>query len=330
VKEKNMAQSQLFPITRVQSFIFILFFSASSQSAIFGNNNIHLMTSSSSKHHLGQATAIAILNSNYEKNQAGKVTLFTEPITSLCKSETMHNEPSLAFACTGFLIAPDLLVTAGHCLYAVNSPNQELKNESGLACEIFDWYFDFEANSEGKAQTKDIPSENLYRCKRIVYAVQKETAPFQDYALVQLDRAVVNRTPLKLAQKPSAEMSLGTSLFMIGHPLGTPKKMTDQGDVILNNPVASTFVTNLDAFSGNSGSPVFNSKNEVTGILVSGTPSANTYYDSENKCERLNRCSSDGKTCQAPDTETSWFPGFQIVGSDVQRIEPILQLLKDL
>ncbi|MFN7904527.1 MAG: trypsin-like serine peptidase [Pseudobdellovibrionaceae bacterium] len=325
-----MAQSLLFAVTRVQSFIFILFFSASSQSAIFGNNNIHLMTSSSSKHHLGQATAIAILNSNYEKTQAGKVTLFTEPITSLCKSETMHNEPSLAFACTGFLIAPDLLVTAGHCLYAVNSPNQELKNESGLACEIFDWYFDFEANSEGIAQTKDIASENLYRCKRIIYAVQKETAPFQDYALVQLDRAVVNRTPLKLAQKPSAEMNLGTSLFMIGHPFGTPKKMTDQGDVILNNPVASTFVTNLDAFNGNSGSPVFNSKNEVTGILVSGTPSANTYYDSENKCERLNRCSSDGKTCQAPDTETSWFPGFQIVGSDVQRIEPILQLLKDL
>ncbi len=122
---------------------------------------------------------------------------------------------------------------------------------------------------------------------------------------------------------------LGSKHFMIGHPFGTPKKMADQGIVLLNQSTKSTFVTNLDASEGNSGSPVFNDKNEVVGILVSGTPSANTYYDSKNKCERVNRCDEKGNQCMLPDKDNSIFPGFQIVGSDVQRIAPLIELIEN-
>lgn len=295
--------------------------------AVFGQDNRQKTTFNSPLYPLARATAVALLKSGYSQHQTGTISLSTDLLTQFCKDELFYNEPSIPYACTGFLVAPDLLVTAGHCMYAINTPNQELKDESGLACEAFDWIFDYATQPDGTVNLEKIPAENLYHCKRIVYAVHKDKSPFQDFALIQLDRTVTGRNPLKLS---STNPALGSEHFMIGHPFGTPQKISDHGRVLLNNPAHSAFVTNLDASEGNSGSPVFNSKKEVVGILVSGTPSANTYYDSKNKCERVNRCNDQGKNCALPDKDTSLFPGFQIVGSDVQRINPLISLIQNI
>lgn len=290
--------------------------------ALFGIDNRRVLTPASPYQEQARATAISVLSSAFRINDKGFVDLDTTPLTQLCTDELMHNEPSLPFSCTGFLVAPDLLATAGHCVYAVNNPGQEIRNETGLACEAFSWLFDYQTDQAGISKTKDLPAENLYRCKRIIYAVHKETAPYQDYALIQLDRPVKGRTPLKISR---GFVPVGSQTFMIGHPFGTPKKFTDQGRVLLNNLKASAFVTNLDAFEGNSGSPVFNSKKEVIGILVSGTPSTGTYTDTKNKCERVNRCKENGTACVVPEENIAHFPYFQVIGSDVQRILPLLE-----
>lgn len=300
---------------------FLLVFSSfNAHAAIFGADNRHTVLPGSPAFELSRATAIAVLSANFSVNKAGLIDLDTGKLENLCSNEPLANEASLDYSCTGFLIAPDLLVTAGHCVYAINTPTQTLEHETKLACETFSWLFDYRA----PVQTKNINPDRLFKCKEIIYARQTETAPFLDYALIRLDRPALGRAPFKLAAKAVAS---GDAVAMIGYPFGTAARYTDSARVTLNDVRRDSFLTTLDAFEGNSGSPVFNSAREVVGILVGGTPSANTYTPKGLRCERVNRCSEDGTACDVPDTDTSVLPGYQGVGSEVQRIQPILDLI---
>ena len=305
----------------------LLIFPALGHAAIFGVDNRRPLTPDSSQHFLAQATAVALLSGNVSQNADGTIDLLTGRVSPVCGNEKFGTDSSLDYACTGFLVAPDLLVTAGHCVYAVNTPNKELRNETGLACKVFSWLFDYEDQAHSKAATKNINPNRVYGCKQIIYATQTEKAPFLDYALIQLDRPALGRTPFKLA---SVRPGIGSMLSVIGYPFGTPVKIADQGRVTSDNPSRDSFLTSLDAFSGNSGSPVFNGGNQVVGILVGGTPSRDTVTNDKYKCEQLNRCDENGLNCMFPDKDTSVLPGYQGVGTEIQRIEPILKLIRAL
>ena len=202
-------------------------------------------------------------------------------------SDVPYSNQLAAATCSGFLVGPDLLVTAGHC---VNSSD---------SCENNAWVFDFAVNEKnaGKEMTSmRLAKKNVFYCKEIVekrfsaptpiYANDMPTeawggyggyrpAPIDydystdyDYALIRLDRPVKGRESLTFRTKEQIET--GTHLVVIGHPLGLPRKLTDGGHVI-NNDYPNTFYANLDAFHGNSGSPVFDAKTGmVEGILVTG------------------------------------------------------------
>lgn len=290
------------------------------QAAVFGVDNRHVINAASPAFEMSRATAIAVLSSNMTTAPNGTITLSTGKLENLCADEPLANETSLDYSCTGFLIAPDLLVTAGHCVYAINTANQTLEHETKLACEAFSWLFDYRA----PVQSANINPDRLFKCKEIIYARQTEHAPFLDYALIRLDRPATGRTPFKLASKPVVS---GEGVAMIGYPFGTGARYTDAARVTVNSSQRDSFLTTLDAFEGNSGSPVFNAAREIVGILVGGTPSANTYTPKGLRCERVNRCNENGSQCNAPDTDTSALPGYQGVGSEVQRIQPIIDLL---
>jgi hypothetical protein len=264
-----------------------------------------------------------VLNVNEIGQPDGSFDLDVGALNDLCPGEPLHGDPSLSYSCTGFLVAPDLLVTAGHCLYAVNTPDHRLRHETELACKTFDWLFDYAAPRGGPAQTKGISSSALYHCREIIFAVQRESAPYSDYALVRLDRPVADRTPFRLGTG-----AVTGDLAMLGYPLGTPVKYTDNGHVLRDDPTRSSFITTLDAFEGNSGSPVLNAAHEVVGILVGGTPVPFSYSDRRLACSRLNRCDEAARTCTVPDADTSLFSGFQTTGSEVQRIQPVIDLIK--
>jgi V8-like Glu-specific endopeptidase len=301
-------------------FFFILIFTSSlAQAAIFGADTRERVFANSASAPLARATAIAVLSSNQSADGPGLIKLETDPLSELlCSDEKFANDPSLSYSCTGFLVAPDLLVTAGHCM--VNTG--EVRNETGSYCEVYSWLFDFQSDANGKTQLSAISSKRLYSCKKIIYAIREEGAPYRDFALVQLDRPVTDRTPLKLATQPVGQSDQVT---MIGYPFGTPAKLSLGAHVLINSTANQAFITNLDAFEGNSGSPVFNARSEVVGILVGGTPMASTKTDTNRSCERYNHCDENGEHCEVPDL--LHLPDFQGTGSIVQRIEAVLDLL---
>ncbi|MGE3760029.1 MAG: serine protease [Pseudobdellovibrionaceae bacterium] len=279
---------------------------------------------SSPRLQIARATAVAVLSSNIQPTSPLTITLMTDASKDfLCADVKFASEPSLSYACTGFLVAPDLLVTAGHCMVTTG----ESHDEQNSYCEAFSWLFDYRANENGDTATQSISSANLYGCKKIVYAVREETPPFRDYALVQLDRDVTDRESLTLSSStvlPFDEVS------MIGYPLGQPAVLSRDAFVLLNNPNAQSFITNLDAFEGNSGSPVFNSRNEVIGLLTGGTPINSLRSDRTLACDRYNSCDEFGNHCEEPDLDTMVIPEFQRTGTIVQRIEPIQKMIQTL
>lgn len=302
-------------ILALSCFSFLL---SSAHADIFGSDDRHNIAAAGPKRYLGKSVAIGVINSLWEGNQVDVAELWADPISDyMCKDERFINQKSVSYACTGFLVGKDLLVTAGHC--GVNFG--ETRHQSKDYCEAYTWLFDYTASSD----TKAIPKENIFKCKEIIYAVQEEVdGNAHDFALIRLDREVVGRTPLKMANKKSVT---GDSVFMIGHPMGLPMKYTDNAH-IFEPEIGRSYYTNLDAFGGNSGSPVFNNKDEVIGVLVAGNPSSATYTDHTSGCDRYNRCDEQGKNCKDLNLPNG-AQGFPNVYSEVQSIEFYKKLIEE-
>lgn len=318
---KNPAVNALINLIKSMLLVGLSILSCTSQAALFGADDRRPVTTNSPFLPLARATAVAVLSSNYTETQPGKIDLAVDSLAGrICSEEKFSKDPSLSYACTGFLVGPDLLVTAGHCSVNVG----ESRNETETYCQAFTWLFDYRPDASGKVPLKDIPAENHYKCKKTIYAIREEKPPYRDFALVQLDRPVKDRMPLKLS---TSEVRVGEPLFMLGHPMGMPLKLSPNAKVLLNNSARESFLTSLDAFEGNSGSPVFNSKNEVVGILIGGTPSESLIEVPARQCSKYNRCDDGGGNCLQNDADTSVFPGYQGIGSEVQKIPSLIETL---
>ncbi len=189
----------------------------------------------------------------------------------ICKSERFSEQYTLP-RCTGFLVAKDILVTAGHCVASASD------------CSGHKWVFDYTAGKE------KIAKKDVYSCKQVLG--QKLTAGIfatKDYAIVKLDRKVEGRTPLRLKMKGNPKT--GTEIAVIGHPSGLPLKIA--GGAKVTKKRINFFYANLDTYGGNSGSPVFDENSgEVLGILIQG---ARDYIRSPNQfCQVSNRVSNSG------------------------------------
>ena len=270
----------------------------------------------------GGSTAVAVLTTLIS-NSLNKVQIETSPATKfLCKEEKFSNDPSLPYACTGFLVAPDLIATAGHCMVNVG----ESKHDTDKYCSAYSWLFNYEYDAEGKINTKSIPEDNLYKCKEVIYAINEEHAPFRDFALVLLERPVQNHAPLTMS---ADKIDPKEVLSLIGYPFGMPAKLSSGGKILLDSPTRQSFITNLSAFEGNSGSPVFNSSHSVVGILTGGTPSINYFKKEGMNCSSYNYCDKDGTNCTKTDLIPQQFEDFQKFGAEVQRIGPLIDLIQE-
>lgn len=205
---------------------------------------------------------------------------------NLCPSEAFSQQQT-APTCTGFLVGPDTIVTAGHCYKSFDTPENVCKN--------FAWVFDYNMKSASHDPTRDIPIQNIYICKKVVAAELGLTA---DYAVIKLDRPVIGRAPLKL--RTTGKIDNSSSLVVIGHPTGLPTKVSSAGRVTKNTE-AHSFSTTLDTFHGNSGSAVFDaSTGVIEGILIQGK---NDYMPSKSSdprsCMVVNKCDDNGRNCSA-------------------------------
>lgn len=210
----------------------------------------------------------------------------------LCSSELFVAQPTAA-NCSGFLVAPDVLVTAGHCV------------QNNSDCSSNYWVFDYKMmNADAFKNT--FTSAEVYKCTSIV-ARELNNKTKNDFAIIKLDRVVTGRAPLKF--RTSGKVSEKADLVVIGNPSGIPTKITEGGTMRTNtNPVY--FVANLDTFAGNSGSAVIDTQSGlVEGILVRGE---NDYVaDEARQCSVVNVCEEG-----------------QCRGEDVTRITNLANFLK--
>jgi hypothetical protein len=187
----------------------------------------------------------------------------------LCAAQRFASQKTSAF-CSGVLIAPDRVLTAGHCV--ANTACAELRLAFGYALRAkgYDPY--------------QIQTKNIYDCAEVLERGHGQL----DYAVVRLDRPVPDRVPVSLAA-PSEELVPGAPLLMTGFPAGLPLKVDAGGKV--RSVTRELLKAELDAFGGNSGSPVFNLRTlALEGILVEGEEDFD--WDEGGQCYRLHRCAA--------------------------------------
>jgi V8-like Glu-specific endopeptidase len=202
----------------------------------------------------------------------------------LCEQEIFRDQPVGAF-CSGFLVAEDIVATAGHCVD---------KNNVTDVCFVFG----YRMNKSNQAQTS-ISSSDIYRGKEII-GRKLEAGNGSDWCLVRLDRPVVNHKIFNLRR--SGKIENGEKVHVIGHPCGLPLKYAG-GAWVRSNEDDAYFVANLDTYGGNSGSCVIADKTgQVEGILVRG----DTDFVPADGCNVSNVCPTTG--CRGEDiTRTTEF-----------------------
>jgi V8-like Glu-specific endopeptidase len=253
----------------------ISFYSFASDKVIYGEDNrkdVHEVTNPEFVHYARSIAARIWRNElkGWTFNRIWELKIENQTLKDsigICSDERFSSQPALA-GCTGFLVSPNHLLTAGHCI-----SNQTCGNGS------YYWLFDYHMPSSGDFDPRR-SKHDYVSCKKIVKRIL-DPGTHLDYALIELKKPVTDREPLKFRRE--GQISIGDKLVVIGHPSGLPTKIADEAEVRDVNNIF--FTANLDTFGGNSGSPVINTATgEVEGILVRG---AQDYiFDEENQCKR--------------------------------------------
>ncbi len=163
-------------------------------------------------------------------------------------------------SCTATLIAPDLLITAGHCLAT------DVETRTGSVT------FDFETKCDG---TRPAPyNPKFYKLKRVVRQGYQRApgdlrAPL-DYAVLQFVTPPGGLGLPPIALRPTLP-PVGEHLFIIHHPRGAPKKISrfpaDTECAVLAGSDANRINFKCDIDNGSSGSSIFDSSGKIVANL---------------------------------------------------------------
>lgn len=184
----------------------------------------------------------------------------------LCAGEAFRSQPIVGTG-TAIVTGKRQMMTAGHVF--AGPPGQ------------YAVVFGFEITNKMGAYQTIYPADSVYFPVSVA-----NQSPDLDIAVFNVDRDL-KAPPLKWSAE--TKPPLNEPIYMIGFPYGLPKKVAANAEVITPDNDLNFFYTSLDAFQGNSGSPVFNLKtNDVIGILVSG----NVDYHWNGSCNVSVDCST--------------------------------------
>lgn len=259
---------------------------------IYGENDLTdiQLVSDSEIQLLGRSVAVQISNNSLDAFLIGRFRTLTQSL--VCTNEPFIEQPALG-SCSGFLIANNKLLTALHCF-------------SGNGCSQHKWVFDFQVNPSSTS-IESIPASNIYQCTKILVQSYQNNL---DYAIVELDRPVVGRTPLTLdAQSPLAE---NMPIFSIHSPRGLPLKVSR--GFIRDNSELNYFTSAIDLMRGSSGAPLFDANtNKVIGVVIQGDSDFELL--DEPFCNRYKVC--ENQACRGE------------YGTRISKIPGILEFTKD-
>jgi Trypsin-like peptidase domain len=199
-------------------------------------------------------SVVALFHESHVRDNAdGTMTLETLPFgiqRGLCSDERFADQPAGAFG-TGFLVAPTLVATAGHC--ADHCEEGAMRIVLGFRM------------ISPRAARLIVDVREVFGVARCIAKVYDPHGP--DWALLELDRPVFGRAPLPVRRR--GRIADGAPVYTLGHPCGLPLKYADNAHVRDNAPDAY-FVANLDTYAGCSGSPVLGPDHVVEGLIARG------------------------------------------------------------
>ena len=209
----------------------------SAQKVIYGTDDRTEVFSLSGANLNDADSVVSLFNSaDVTDNGDGTMSLATENFGaaySLCSGERFRDQPIGAF-CSGFLVARDVIATAGHCLTADNVTDKR-------------FVFGFRMSNATTAVTV-VPSTEVY--SGVSLLGREEVGDGPDWALVRIDRSVLNHRVVKVRR--TGKISNTQNLHVIGHPVGLPAKFAG-GATVRDNAPGEFFVANLDTYGGNWG-----------------------------------------------------------------------------
>jgi hypothetical protein len=249
------------------------------------------------------ATGVLLMVPERALTQRGdKFVLHTEiygEANLLCDGVKFWKQPSVAVTtCSSFLVAPDIVATAAHCLELI--PWQEARFITGFAM------------TEKDVVPLEFTQAQVYQAVNLLWTSDPD---YVDGALLRLDRPVAAAQVAVI--RLSDSVPKGAWVHTLGFGIGLPMKQSWGAEA--GAAGRRGFSTDLTAFSGNSGGPIYNSNSYLVEGICRGAPKPGFVWDAKSKCYRP-RVEDDRDNKQVEALNASVFaplvPGYSVLTSD--------------
>ena len=210
-----------------------------------------------------RSVAVLVPKKNLRKNDLGGNYTILGPAfgkdQNLCAGEK-HEKDKVLGACSGVLIGVDRVLTTGQCLREFHDKSPDMKS----LCQNFYIVFDYFMG------VSEIAPKQVYNCRTIPVIDYNPGVVTQDLALIELDRLVQDREPVRVAKK---EVAVGQSLLMSSSPAGLPISVSTGAiqEDLRDSKNRLYHRAMLQSYYGNRGAPVFHPESaELVGLVKDG------------------------------------------------------------
>ena len=141
-----------------------------------------------------------VKNENLIEHNSAQFELAGETLQDrgICESERFSHQTTAA-SCSGFLVAPDVIVTAGHCV------------QRDFDCKTKSWVFNYRVQRESDPSVI-VDKSDVYSCSKIL-SQKLDPSTEVDYAVIKLKRRVEGADPLPFRTKGKPQIGDGLKVW---------------------------------------------------------------------------------------------------------------------